>query len=99
VAAAAELVRSSPYVFPYEPPATPQEAALVAELEELFPEGAISMTGDLAGLGGDSLAAIQLSEALFERHGVTVDPADLFAAASIRDVLRLIFGDEAEPQP
>jgi acyl-CoA synthetase (AMP-forming)/AMP-acid ligase II len=99
VAAAAELVRSSPYVFPYELPATLQEAALVAELEELFPEVAVSMTDDLAGLGGDSLAAIQLSEALFERHGVTVDPADLFAAASIRDVARLVFGDEAEPQP
>jgi acyl carrier protein len=68
------------------PATTSAERVVLAEVAGLFPDVEVSMTDSLADLGGDSLTAIQLSERLASRYGREIDPSDVFAAESLRDI-------------
>jgi acyl carrier protein len=97
-ATATEMVRTSQYIYRYEPPETDGEKRLVAMLEELITDVQVSMTDTLADLGGDSLTAIQLAELLYDRQGITVDPSELYAAGSLRELARTVLDDGTQPE-
>jgi acyl carrier protein len=84
--AARDLVRTGRYVYRWSPATTSAERVVLAEVARLFPDVEVSMTDSLADLGGDSLTAIQLSERLASRYGREIDPSDVFAAESLRDI-------------
>lgn len=92
--AAGETYLASGYTFTYQAPRTPEEAAvcgLVAELlADSLPGVAISVTDDLAALGGDSLTALELSERIQHTEGVQLSAADLYGAQSLGEVAAAI---------
>lgn len=89
-AAAGEIYRNSGYTFAYQAPRTVEEETvcrLVADLlAESLPGVTISVTDDLAALGGDSLTALELSERIQSTEGVPLSAADLYGAQSLGEV-------------
>jgi acyl carrier protein len=88
VAAAETLYRTSGYTFTYRAPASAEEEQVLRMVSDLI-DGAgvtISVTDDLASLGGDSLTALELSERIHTRFGVEVPAADLYGARSLADI-------------
>jgi acyl carrier protein len=92
--AAERLYLSSGYTFTYRTPASAEEEQLlrmVSELtEDALPGVTVSITDDLASLGGDSLTALELSDRIHTTFGVTLSAADLYGARSLADVAAAI---------
>jgi acyl carrier protein len=89
-AAAWAAVRAASVLMRYEPPASEIERVLAGLVGELLPEVRVSMTDDLAVLGGDSLFAVELVALIAERLGVEVDAQELFAAESVREMAAVV---------
>ena len=90
VTLAQEVVADGRWVFAFEPAGTPEEKAVSELLLELLHARRVSMTDSLPLLGVDSLVLVELSAAITQRFGVTVNAMDLFDADSVRDVARLV---------
>jgi acyl carrier protein len=89
-AAAEAAVRGSSLVMRYEPPVSELERSLAGLVREILPDVRVSMTDDLATLGGDSLFAVELVALIAERLGVEVDAQELFAAESVREMAGVV---------
>ncbi|MEO3745654.1 phosphopantetheine-binding protein [Plantactinospora sp. B5E13] len=88
--AARNLYVNSGYKFTYRRPGSPEEEEvlrIVSELlEESLPGVAVSVTDDLASLGGDSLTALELSDRIHNTFGVVLSAADLYGAQSLAEI-------------
>ena len=73
-------------VFRFEPPDTAGERMLASMVQAVLPDVRLSMTDDLASLGGDSLTAVDLVVRIREGFGVEVDPQQVFDAESLREL-------------
>jgi acyl carrier protein len=89
---ARQLVEDGRWVFVLERPVTPAEKAVAELLTEILRTRRLSMTDNLLLLGVDSLVLVELSAALAERFGVTVNAMDLFELDSVRDLVQLVLG-------
>jgi acyl carrier protein len=90
VALARQVVEDGRWVFAFEPPETPEETAVAALLLEILSTRRVSMTDSLPLLGADSLVLVELSAAITERFGVTVNAMDLFEVDSVRELTQLV---------
>jgi acyl carrier protein len=91
--AAEKLYLNSGYKFTYRTPASAEEEQvlrMVSELMDSLPGVAISVTDDLASLGGDSLTALELSDRIHTTFGVMLSAADLYGAQSLAEVAAAI---------
>jgi acyl carrier protein len=77
-------------LYRYEPPATETERSIVELVREVLPGVQVSITDSLAGLGGDSLATLELTGLINERFGVDIDPQRVFEAESLRDLAAIL---------
>jgi acyl carrier protein len=89
-ALARQVVEHGRWVFAIEHPETPEEKAIAALLQEILSVRRLSMTDSLPLLGADSLVLVELSTAITERFGVTVNAMDLFEADSVRELAQLV---------
>ncbi len=93
-AAATELLLSSGYTFTYRPAGSTEEEVVLRTVSELIedslPGVAVSVTDDLASLGGDSLTALELSDRIQHTFGVTLSAVDLYGAPSLSEVAKAI---------
>lgn len=86
------------WVFALEPPADEREKAVAELVLDVLQAKRISMTDSLPLLGADSLVLVELSAAITEQFGVTVNGMDLFNVDDIRELTALVFADD-EDQP
>lgn len=88
--AANELYLNSGYKLSYRSPDSAEEEMVVRTVSELIGDSlsgiAVSVTDDLASLGGDSLTALELSERIHSTFGVMLSAVDLYGARSLGDI-------------
>jgi acyl carrier protein len=78
-------------VFAIEPPQTEEEKAVAAMLLDILSVKRLSMTDSLPLLGADSLVLVEISAAITERFGVTVNAMELFEVDDVRELVQLVF--------
>jgi acyl carrier protein len=82
------------WLFVMEAPQTQQEREVAALLTELLDLKRLSMADSLPLLGADSMVLVELSAAITERFGVTVNAMDLFDVDTVRDLVDLVFSPD-----
>lgn len=96
-AAVEAMLTDSPYLFRFQAPSGPIEPDLVKVILQLVPGVQISVTDDLAAIGADSLTSLELSEIIRARFGLDLAAADLYSAASIKDIAAQIQASSGPP--
>ena len=94
-----QLAEHGRWVFGIDPPETEEEKIIASLLMEILGAKRLSMTDSLPLLGADSLVLVELSGAVTERFGVTLDAMELFDVDDVRDLVRLVFGGDPSGQP
>jgi acyl carrier protein len=84
------------WVFAIDPAETEEEKIIASLLLEILNAKRLSMTDSLPLLGADSLVLVELSGAITERFGVTLNAMDLFDVDNVRDLVRLVFSPESK---
>jgi acyl carrier protein len=86
------------WLFVMEAPQTQQEQDVAALLTELLDLKRLSMADSLPLLGADSMVLVEISAAITERFGVTVNAMDLFDVDTVRDLVNLVFSPDLAVQ-
>jgi acyl carrier protein len=92
VAVAQQAVEDGRWVFRLDLPETEEEKAVAALVLEILGVRRVSMTDSLPLLGADSLVLVELSAAMSQRFGVTVNAMDMFDVDNVRELAQLAFG-------
>ncbi|ATD69728.1 MULTISPECIES: non-ribosomal peptide synthetase [Gordonia] len=71
-------------------PETPTESTVRDAFRAVLDEHGVGMDDDFFGMGGNSLALVQLRDELTRRTGITVDVADLFTHRTPAEVARVV---------
>ena len=94
--ALARLVEDAPAAGDGAPPEGPLETALAGLWAELLAVPEVGRRESFFALGGDSLLATRLVEALDRRFGVELTLRELFATPTVADLARLVGAREPE---
>jgi acyl carrier protein len=81
---------------PFVEPGTRMECVVARIWEHVLGVEGIGLDDSLFELGGDSVSAIRVSQALQEATGTSVPPARIFTATTVRSLARLVAGTEVE---